>query len=144
MEKGVIINSVSLVGRLVNDIELTSNTSVSVVKPRIAVQREFKNKQGEYESDFINLLAFKGTAEYIAKYLTKGSLVSVTGRLQTGSYEKNGQKVYTHEVVVSSIRSLEKRGTNNQNNWGNNNNNNFGNQGDNWMNQDVQDDEMPF
>jgi single-strand DNA-binding protein len=100
-----MINSVVLSGRIVRDLELKySNSGAAVLNFNIAVERAFKNANGERETDFINIVAFKATAENIAKYLKKGDGIGIVGRIQTGSYEnKNGQKVYTTDVVADQF-----------------------------------------
>lgn len=96
------MNHVVLIGRLTKDVELSSGTT-EVARTSIAVQRKFKNADGNYDADFINLVAFGKTAEFISKYFKKGDPIVVEGRIQTGSYtNKDGQKVYTTDIVVES------------------------------------------
>ncbi|HFI0682460.1 TPA: single-stranded DNA-binding protein [Streptococcus suis] len=111
------MNNVSLMGNLVNDIELRQGASgVSIAKFRVAVNRQFKNANGEREVDFISCIAFKQTAELMARYCTKGSKIGLDGRIQTGSYEnQSGQKVYTTDIVVNNVYFT---GQSNQNNNG--------------------------
>jgi len=102
------MNKVILMGRLVQNIELKkTNNGKSVMQNRIAVQRQFKNNNNEYESDFINLVIWNQSAEYVSTYIKKGDRVLVEGRLNTRSYESNGNKVYVTEVIVDRINSLE-------------------------------------
>ncbi|MEG0157531.1 MAG: single-stranded DNA-binding protein, partial [Anaerovoracaceae bacterium] len=76
----------------------------------IAVQRRFKNKNGEYDADFINCVAWGSTAEYISNHIDKGRLIGVEGRLQIRTYEnKDGKKVWVTEVIADSVESLEKK-----------------------------------
>ncbi len=105
------MNRVNLVGRLTKDIEIRTSPSGTIFgKGNIAVNRKFKNQNGEYEADFINLIAFNKTAELLSQYLGKGSQVGIDGRIQTGSYDnKDGKKVYTFDVVVDSITFLDSK-----------------------------------
>lgn len=99
-----MINNVILVGNLTKDPELRYTPSgVATVRFTVAVKRPF----GENETDFINCIAWRKTAENLANYQTKGSLVGVEGRIQTGSYEgQDGKRVYTTDVVAENIRFL--------------------------------------
>lgn len=105
------MNNVSLVGRLVADPELKfSPSGVAVCRFRLAVNRPFSNEQGEREADFINCIAWRKQAENLANYMTKGSLIGITGRIQTGSYEgQDGKRVYTTDVVAEQIQFLESK-----------------------------------
>lgn len=100
------MNNVALVGRLTKENELrysTGDNATAILRNSIAVQRRFKNAEGAYEADFINITAFGKTAEFINNYFTKGNVIGITGRIQTGSYvNKDGVKVYTTEVVVET------------------------------------------
>lgn len=124
------MNNVSLVGRLVADPELKfSPSGVAVCRFRLAVNRPFSNEQGEREADFINCIAWRKQAENLANYMTKGSLIGITGRIQTGSYEgQDGKRVYTTDVVAEQIQFLESK-NNTQNNAQNNPNFASNNQG---------------
>lgn len=105
-----MINNVTLVGRLVAppDLRKTPN-NVSSLQGTLAVNRNFKNENGDREADFINFQAWRGTADIIAQYCSKGSLIGLTGRLQVRSYEKDGQRRYVTEVVAESVALLESR-----------------------------------
>lgn len=95
------MNKAILSGRICTDIELKSTGSgTSVCSFRLAVQRRFKNAEGNYESDFLNCVAWRGLADHIAKYFCKGKPIEIIGSIQTRNYEKDGQKVYVTEVVV--------------------------------------------
>jgi single-strand DNA-binding protein len=105
-----MINSVVLTGRLANDPDLrTTQSGTQSAKFSLAVNR--KNKQpNQPDADFINCVAFGKTAETIAQYLHKGSLIGVEGRLQTGKYDNQiGQTVYFTNVLVNSFTFLESR-----------------------------------
>lgn len=105
-----MINNVTLVGRLVAppDLRKTPN-NVSSLQGTLAVNRNFKNENGDREADFINFQAWRGTADIIAQYCSKGSLIGIIGRIQVRSYEKDGQRRYVTEVVAESVALLESR-----------------------------------
>jgi single-strand DNA-binding protein len=105
-----MLNSVNLTGRLTQDPELRYTASgTAVANASIAVQRTFTNADGEREADFFRVVIFNKQAENVANYLTKGSLIAVEGRLQSGSYEKDGQKHYTTDVVANAVHFLESK-----------------------------------
>lgn len=104
-----MINSVSLVGRLTKDPQLKYTPSGIVHTGFIvAVNRPFSNQQGERQADFIKVRVWRKQAENVVKYLQKGSLVGITGRLQTERFQGNdGKTVYTTEVVADNLAFLE-------------------------------------
>jgi len=110
------MNRVDLVGRLTRDPELRHTTSGrAVCQLNLAINRTFTNQNGEREADFINVVVWDKQAENVSKYVTKGRLVSVEGRLQSRSYDdKDGKKVYVTEVVANSVQFLSTGGANNQ------------------------------
>ncbi|MDS3991631.1 single-stranded DNA-binding protein [Staphylococcus capitis] len=110
-----MINRVVLVGRLTKDPNFNEG-NVPNAKFTLAVNRPFKNKNGEQEADFINVVAFRRQAENVNNYLSKGQLAGVDGRIQTRSYEKDGQRVFVTEVVADSVQFLEPKNSNQQNN----------------------------
>ena len=103
-----LINKVVLSGNLCKDVELkTTSSGKATLTNSIAIKRDFKNADGEYESDFVNLVFWGNQAEYVDKYLSKGSKIGVVGRLQTRTYENNnGDKVFVTEVVVESVEGF--------------------------------------
>ena len=105
------MNKVFLVGRLTRDFDLrygANNTAVA--RTSIAVDRQFSNQNGEREADFINIVAFGNRAETMKKYLTKGSQIAISGRIQTGSYDaSDGRKVYTTDIVIEEFQFLDSR-----------------------------------
>lgn len=107
------MNKCSLVGRLTRDVEAryTQGENAScVARFSIAVNRRFKNAEGNYEADFINCVAFGKSGEFIEKYFKKGMAIGITGRIQTGSYtNKDGVKVYTTDVVVEESEFVESK-----------------------------------
>ena len=105
-------NRAVLVGRLTKDPDLRfTPNGLAVCTFTLAVNRPFKNQQtGEYDADFIQIVVWRKAAENCANYLTKGSLVSVDGRIQTRSYQNNqGQKVYVTEVVAENVQFLQTK-----------------------------------
>ena len=112
-----MLNRVVLTGHLTKDPELkVTQSGLSVVQFVIGVQRQFARKDGEREADFISCVAWRKTAENIAKYFKKGQLIGIDGRVQTRSYDdKNGQRVYVTEVVVDNFAFLSsQKGQDNQ------------------------------
>lgn len=113
---GDMINNVVLVGRLTKDPDLryTSNGS-AVASFTLAVNRNFTNQSGNREADFINCVIWRKPAETLANYTRKGSLIGVTGRIQTSSYDnQQGQKVYRTEVICENFQMLESKNVNEQ------------------------------
>lgn len=103
------MNKVILMGRLTRDPEVRMSGDTSVARFSLAVDRRFK-KDGEQTADFINCVAFGKTGEFIEKYGRKGTKFVVDGRIQTGSYtNKDGQKVYTTDVVVEQVEFAESK-----------------------------------
>lgn len=107
------MNKVDLHGRLYKDPDTRYGNSTTVTHFGLAVDRKIK-KDGEQAADFISCVAFGKTAETIDKWMKKGSEITVSGRIQTGSYtNKNGQKVYTTEVVVEEFDFCGNKGQSN-------------------------------
>lgn len=111
------MNKAFLIGRLTRDPELRySSSNAAIVNFSIAIDRQYTNNQGQRDTDFINIVAFQKQAENIKKYLSKGSLVAVDGRIQTRNYEdKDGKRVYVTEVVADRVQFLESKGSSNAN-----------------------------
>jgi single-strand DNA-binding protein len=105
-----MLNRVVLIGRLTADPELRYTPSgVPVASFRLAVDRQFKTQGGERETDFINIVAWRKSAEFAANYLGKGRLVCVEGRLQIRQWTtQDGQKRSTAEVVSDNIQGLDR------------------------------------
>lgn len=105
------MNRVMLIGRLTTKPELRyTGANLPYTRFSLAVNRAFSNAQGERETDFINIVVWRKQAENVCNFLNKGSLVSVEGRLQTGSYDdKDGNKRYTTDVVADSVQFLESK-----------------------------------
>lgn len=111
-----MMNSTCLVGRLTNDVNLRYTPSnVAVATFTLAVNRTFKNENGEREVDFINCVMWRQQAENLANWAKKGALIGITGRIQTRVYDnKQGQRVYVTEVVAETFQLLESKGQDNQ------------------------------
>lgn len=145
-----MINNVVLVGRMTKDADLRYTAQGQAVATlTLAVNRNFKNQNGEREADFINIVIWRQQAENLASWAKKGALIGITGRIQTRNYEnQQGQRVYVTEVVADSFQLLEARqNQNGQGQSGNNavpdfsrNESSFGNS--NLM--DISDDDLPF
>ncbi|MGE5532640.1 MAG: single-stranded DNA-binding protein [Bacteroidota bacterium] len=106
-----MINNVVLVGRLANDPEMKyTQSGMPITTFRLAVDRGRKNDQGESETDWLNIVAFQKTAELVAQYCDKGSLVGIEGRVQSRTWEgQDGKKNYSVEIVANNVRFLESR-----------------------------------
>lgn len=117
------MNNVNILGRLTRDVDLRMTTSnLAVGRFNVAVDRKLsKEKRQEAENnnqptaDFIGCIAFGKTAENIATYFKKGQRIAVSGHIQTGSYEKDGQRIYTTDVVVDSFDFVESNSSSNTN-----------------------------
>nr|DAQ06097.1 MAG TPA: Single strand binding protein [Caudoviricetes sp.] len=155
------MNNANLVGRLTRPVDLRyTQTGIAYGSFTLAVNRKYKNKDGEREADFINCVIWKKGAELLANYTQKGSLIGVSGPIQTRSYDnQQGQRVYVTEVLVENFDFLESRKNDADGflNAGNINTQNFDknqNLGGNFANNDpftangetfeVQDDDLPF
>lgn len=159
------MNRVVLVGRLTKDPDLRyTPAGAAVATFTLAVNRPFKNGQGEQEADFIQCVVWRKPAENVANFLKKGSLTGVDGRVQTRNYEGNdGKRVYVTEIVAESVQFLEPKQNavegstpnNNQNeaNYSNNNKNgsyraSSSQNSDSFANEgkpiDISDDDLPF
>lgn len=108
------MNSVILKGRIVNDIELkTTPNGIELVSFRVAVKRKFKDKDGNYQSDFINVIAFKNTAKFLNSYGEKGRMILLQGSLQSKQYEDSqGKKITAYEVIANEIDILDRKNDN--------------------------------
>ena len=137
------MNKVIIIGRLTRDPEIkytTGENATATARFSLALNRRFKNKEGNYDADFINCVAFGKTAEFIEKYFTKGMAIGITGRIQTGSYtNKEGQKVYTTDVVVEETEFVESKNKGTSDNVPNNNANSNSD-----FEEVISEDEMPF
>ena len=104
------LNNVVIMGRLTKDIELRKAGDHKVTNFTVAVDRNFVDEDGERQADFIRCVAWNGTAEFIEKYFRKGSLIALTGWIQTGSYEdEDGKTVFTTDIVVNTVSFTGER-----------------------------------
>lgn len=103
------MNNTLLIGRAVKEPELKHipSTGTAVANFNLAVNRDFKDKDGERKADFFNIVAFGKTAEYLANYLAKGKMCAIRGRLQNDSWEKDGEKRYATKVIAENVEILE-------------------------------------
>lgn len=110
------MNKVILMGRLTRDPEVRysqGEKQTAIARYTLAVDRKFKNAEGNYEADFINCVAMAKNGEFAEKYLKQGTKIAVTGRIQTGSYtNKDGVKVYTTDIMVEEHEFCESKGSN--------------------------------
>lgn len=147
-----MLNRVTLTGRLTREVDLRyTNNGTAVGQFGLAVNRPFKNKAGEREADFINCVIWRKSAENLANFVHKGSLIGVDGRIQTRNYENNqGQKVYVTEVIVENFVLLESKNSDDHSNSHSSSPNRanqssskdpFANSGDAI---DISDDDLPF
>ena len=162
-----MINRAVLTGRLTKDPELrTTQSGLSVVSFNLAVDRPYKDNNGNYGADFISCVIWRKAAENFCNFTSKGSLVGIDGRIQTRNYQDNdGKTVYVTEVLVENFALLEsKKDRLSNSNGGNGNNNAYGNNnnGTNYTNNssiqsqapdpfagsgdtiDITDDDLPF
>jgi single-strand DNA-binding protein len=104
------MNKVILIGRLTADPDIKNSTDNqnTVARYRLAVDRRFK-KEGQPDADFIPCVTFGKSAEFAEKYLKKGKKIAVVGRIQTGSYDKDGQTIFTTDVVVEEHEFCESK-----------------------------------
>jgi single stranded DNA-binding protein (ssb) len=140
-----VLNRVVLVGRLTKDPDLRQTTTgVSVATFTIAVKRMFANQTGEHEVDFIQVIVWRKAAENVARYVGKGSLVGIDGRMQTRSYDaSDGSKRYVTEVIADSVQFLESKNNGQQTTAGQRtktNDMNFASSGV----VDISDEDLPF
>ena len=108
------MNTVQLLGNIARDPELkyAAGSGTAVSRFTVAVKRQFKKD----ESDFINCIAFGKTAETIAQYFVKGNKIAIIGHIQTGSYDKDGKKVYTTDIIVDAFDFVNSKGSSNNSN----------------------------
>lgn len=143
------MNKVELVGRLTRDPEVRytqGENASAIARFSVAVNRRFKNNEGNYDADFINCVAFGKSAEFIEKYFKKGMAIGISGRIQTGNYtNKDGVKVYTTDVVVEEAEFVESKNSGGTPAPSNTLANNNAHSADGFMNiPDGIDEELPF
>lgn len=103
------MNKVQLVGRLTADPTVSyGNNGSSIARFNVACDRRYK-QEGQPTADFIGCVAFSKTAEFVEKYFKKGMRIGLCGRIQTGSYEKDGKKIYTTDIVCEEVEFVESK-----------------------------------
>lgn len=143
------MNKVILMGRLTRDPEVRysqGDNSMAIARYSLAVDRRYKREGDEQTADFINCVAFGKSGEFAEKYLHKGTKIAVVGRIQTGSFtNKDGQKVYTTDVVVEEQEFAESKNSGSGTGNANTSTNNSASSSDGFMNiPDGIDEELPF
>lgn len=104
------MNRVILVGNVTKDVELkTSSSGLKYCRFSVAVPRAFANEQGQKESDFVGVVAWRTLAETISKFVHKGDKIGVVAKLQTRVWEENGEKKYTTEIIADEIEFLNSK-----------------------------------
>lgn len=96
------------IGRLTKNVEVVEKGNLKIGKFSLAITRSHKNTEGEYEADFLNCIVFN-INEYLTNNLLKGTLVSIEGRIQTRSYDLNGERRYSTDIIVDRINILGKK-----------------------------------
>lgn len=109
------MNKVIIIGRICNDIDLRQTQSgVATCRFTVAVNRNFKNANGDYEADFPTCVAWKQTAQFISRYFKKGQMIALEGSLRTGSYQDRNHSDVTHyttEIYVDSVEFCGSKGS---------------------------------
>ena len=104
------MNKVELIGNLVKDVELTHTTNgEAVARFKLAVQRRYANKDGEREADFLNCVVWRNQAENLEKYCHKGDKIAVVGEVRTRTYEVDGEKRFTTEILANEIEFVNTK-----------------------------------
>lgn len=104
------MNKVELLGRMCADLELKEAGENKYTRFSLAVNRKYTNEEGERDADFISCVAWNKTAENLVKFFKKGNQIALTGRIQTGSYEReDGSKVYTTDVIIEEFDFVDKK-----------------------------------
>ena len=114
-----MINRLILMGRLTKDPVFSQTQSgISVCRFTVASNRSYKSANGEQQADFINCIAWRGTAEFVSRYFSKGSMIIIEGSLQNNNYEKDGVKHYSYIVNAENVQFGESKSAaqSNQNN----------------------------
>lgn len=139
------MNNWNGIGRLTADPEVRytqGETPMCIARYTLAVDRRFK-RDGEPTADFIRCIAFGKSGEHAEKYFHKGIKIAVTGRIQTGSYEKDGQRIYTTDIVVEQQEFAESKSVSEANGSNSSNSSNSSNDGFMAITPDIEED-LPF
>jgi single-strand DNA-binding protein len=141
------VNVAVVMGRLTADPEVRKTPSgVSVTRFTVAVDRNYTGQNEQRQADFIDITAWRQTAEFVGKYFSKGSMIAVQGSIQTGSYEKDGVKRKTFEIVADNVSFCggKSENANNETPATQNESNSFAEQNASNNFADIDDDELPF
>lgn len=103
-----MLNNINIVGRLTDNAKFTKSKDYVLCSFSLAVQRNFKNNEGKYDTDFFRVVASGPAAKFIESYVAKGDLISVSGRLQNRSYDSNGKQMQITEIIVDQVNLLTK------------------------------------
>lgn len=104
------MNKVIIKGNLVKDVDIkTTPSEMKVARFVVATKRNTKNKDGNYDSDFISCVAFDNNADFIKNHFSKGSGILLEGNIRTGSYERDGEKIYTTDIAVERVEFVDKK-----------------------------------
>ena len=103
------MNRFDFIGNLTKDVELGKAGEVSLARFTLAVNRPYKNREGSYDADFIQLKAWREAGETIAKHVKKGDKLRVEGRVETSTYEKDGEKQYNTDFIVTGFEFLSSK-----------------------------------
>jgi len=140
-----MINKTVLVGRITKDPEIKHTQSdIMFCRFTLAVNRTYKNRDGGQEVDFISCIAWRKQAENMGRFVDKGNLLGIDGRIETGSYDKDGVKVYTTTIVCDSVIFLEPKAQKEQAQTTQFTPPELGNKKEPRIGYDVNEDEMPF
>ena len=104
------MNNFTAIGRLTGEVKFkVFESGKNLSEVGIAIKKDYKNKQGEYDADFFDMKIWGKPAEFAGNYLKKGNKVAIVGRMENNNYEKDGQKVYRNVITVNSIESLQEK-----------------------------------
>jgi len=103
------MNKIILTGNICKDIEVKYYNDKKYVKNTIATKRDYKNKDGEYDTDFFNFTVWGVQSEYLEKYAKKGDRIIICGKMLNNNYEKDGQMVYSNDIQVETIELLSSK-----------------------------------
>lgn len=139
-------NSFNLIGRITHDLELRTVGESTLLNFSLARNRTYKNKDGEYETDFFNCIAWGNTAEFIGKYFEKGQRIAVSGELRMNTYEdKDGNKRSRVDLLVNSVEFADRKSDSNSNSsHASNYNNSTSTNTNNIDVEEDEDEELPF
>lgn len=103
------MNKLILMGRLTKEPDIRYNNDRCIARYSIAVDRRYKDSNGQYPTDFFNLVSFGKTAEFIETYVNKGTKLVVEGEIQNNNYEKDGKTIYQNQIIINSVEFAESK-----------------------------------